>query len=89
MRKRLFGHKSYNSARSGVSLFIQRNYKNLIGEYKDSNQMHSNINKLQIRFLRENNLEYIKKLDDKSADYNANVIQDNWDKFVLWLNNNK
>lgn len=89
MRKQLFGHKSYNSARSGVSLFIQSNYKHLVGDYKDSNQMHSNINKLQIRFLRENNLEYIKKLDDKSADYNANIIQDNWDKFVLWLNDNK
>ena len=82
MRKQLFGHKSYNSARSGVSLFIQGNYKHLIGDYKNSNQMHSNINKLQIRFLRENKLEYINKLDDKSADYNANIIQDNWDNVL-------
>lgn len=82
------GHKSYNSAINGVAKFIQTRDFSVLGNIKDPNQFGSKLNKLMRRFLKENNLKCFDNQKFKSHDLNANLVQDNFDKFKRWINDN-
>ena len=82
------GHKSYNSAINGVALYVQSRDFEVINKCKDANQFASKLSKLMRRFLSDLNLPVKNNGHWKSSDYNANVIQDNWNEFKNWIESN-
>jgi hypothetical protein len=82
-----YGHKSYHSSFNGILNYIQSNHSDSIPKTKDVNQYFSKVKKLMRRFLRERKLKIKDNNSDGAGDFNANVIQNNFDAFKEFLNN--
>ena len=76
-------YKDKSTSLAGVAGYLQIKYKHLFVN-KDPNQVFSTIHKLQIKFLKENNLKVIDKLSDWAGDKNAITIQENFTLFTQW-----
>jgi hypothetical protein len=79
------GHKSTDSAINGIARYVQNRSYQVIPKIKDGNQFGSKLHKLMREFLKENNLDCKDNGSYKSAWYNSNVIQNNFELFKNWI----
>lgn len=79
-----FGYKGYATAINGIAKFQQDHYPSLI-QTKDGNQYFSKLGGIIRSYLEQKGVEYKKEKNYHAVDYNANLVQENWNDFKQYL----
>lgn len=84
--KPTYGHKSYYSAANGVYKYTLE-YARHIYKGLDINQRRKKLHSIVKQFLIHEGIEHKTGKSYKSLFYNCNLVQENFDKFKQYLNN--